>query len=199
MNVLIGCEESGEVRRAMRARGHNAWSCDVLPAADGSPYHFQCDLRELLANRTRQWDLGIFHPECTYLTNSGVCHLHTDPSRWAKLDDGAEFFRLCLEAPIARIAVENPIPHKYAVERIGRKYDQIVQPWMFGHPERKATCFWLKNLPPLQPTNNVKEEMLLLPKSQQQRLHYLSPGPERWKERSRTFRGIAEAMASQWA
>ena len=111
----------------------------------------------------------------------------------------AEFFKRLMDAPVAKIAIENPIPHKYATEIIGRKYDQIVRPWNFGHPERKATCFWLKNLPRLKETQNVKDEMLKLPKNQQQRLHYLPPSPDRWKERSRTYLGIAVAMAAQWS
>ena len=141
-NILIGCEYSGTVREAFAKLGFNTWSCDLLPT-DIPGQHFQCDVREVL---DKGWDLAIFHPSCTYLTNSGVCHLKTDPTRWAKLDEAGEFFRLLLNAPIPRIAIENPIPHKYAVERIGRKYDQIIQPWQFGHTESKATCLWLKNL-----------------------------------------------------
>ena len=141
----------------------------------------------------------IAHPECTYLTNAGVCHLHTDKTRWAKLDVGAAFFKMFLDCKIPHKAIENPIMHKYAVERIGgKRQDQVIQPWWFGHTEKKATCLWLHNLPKLTMTNNVKEEMELLPKRVQQRLHYLSPGPDRWKERSRTYQGIADAMAEQW-
>ena len=104
-----------------------------------------------------------------------------------------------LESPIPRKALENPIPHKYALQRIGRKYDQIIHPWQFGHMEQKATCLWLEGLPPLEPTNNVREAMMQLPKRERERLHYLSPGPERWKLRSETYTGIAEAMAEQWS
>ena len=196
MNVLISCEYSGRTRSAFRALGHNVWSCDLLPSVDKSPRHIQGDVLDVI--KSRDWDLMIAHPPCTYLSNSGVCHLHTDPARWYKLDDGAAFFKTLLEADIPKIAIENPIPHKYAVERIGRKYDQLVQPWMFGHKERKATCFWLKGLDKLTETDNVREEMLKLPKREQQRLHYLSPGPNRWKIRSTTFQGIADAMAKQW-
>lgn len=195
MKVLIACEYSGTVRDALLRKGHDAISCDILPTDNPGPHH-QGDIKEILYSEN--WDLIIAHPPCTYLTNSGVCHLHKDPSRWSKLDDGAEFFKLFLNHPCERICIENPIPHKYAVERIGRKYDQIIQPWMFGHTERKATCLWLKGLPPLHPSNNVKEEMLKLPKNQQQRLHYLPPSPDRWKLRSKTYQGIAEAMAEQW-
>ena len=140
----------------------------------------------------------IGHPECTYLANSGVCWLHKDITRWLKLFDGAEFFKKLLNTNIPKIAVENPIQHKYARSIIGVEPTQIIQPWMFGHMERKATCLWLKGLEPLKPTNIVKEGMLKLPKSQQQRLHYLSPGPERSKLRSKTYQGIADAMADQW-
>jgi len=140
----------------------------------------------------------IAHPTCTYLTNSGVSWLHKDINRWPKLFDGAAFFNLLMNAPIDKICAENPIMHKYARQLIGRRHDQLVQPWMFGHTERKATCFWLKGLPPLIETENVRDEMLLLPKNVQQRLHYLSPGPDRWKLRSATFPGIANAMADQW-
>jgi len=112
--------------------------------------------------------------------------------------EGAEFFKRLLEAPIPRIAIENPIMHKYAVAIIGRRQDQVIQPWMFGHPEQKATCLWLKNLPKLIETDNVKAQMLALPKSEQQKMHYLPPSKDRWKLRSKTFEGIARAMATQW-
>ena len=194
MKVLIACEFSGIVRDAFRLRGHDAWSCDFL-STDSPGQHYQGDVRDILY---QDWDMIIAHPDCTYLTNSGVCWLHKDKSRWEKLDSAAEFFKLFLEHPCPKICIENPIPHKYALERIGRKYTQIIQPWMFGHTERKATCLWLKDLPDLKETNNVKEEMLKLPKAQQQRIHYLSPGPNRAHERSRTFVGIGKAMAEQW-
>jgi hypothetical protein len=167
----------------------------MLPT-DREGKHYQGDVRDLLA---MPWDLMVAHPPCTYLTNSGVCHLHTDPTRWALLDEGAAFFKLLLDAPIPRKAVENPIMHKYAKERIGGvKQTQVIQPWMFGHKEQKATCLWLTDLPPLTPTNDVKTEMLALPKRERERLHYLSPSADRWKLRSTTYQGIADAMASQW-
>jgi hypothetical protein len=170
-------------------------SCDLLPTDVAGP-HYQGDVTDILNNG---WDLLIAHPPCTYMTNSGVSWLHKDPTRWAALDDAAAFFNLLLDAPVKRIAVENPIMHKYAKERIGnRKQDQVVQPWMFGHMEQKGTCLWLKNLPLLTATNNVKAEMLLLPDNERQRLHYLPPGPNRWKLRSKTYQGIADAMAAQW-
>ena len=195
MKILVACEYSGRVREAFAALGHDVMSCDLLPTEQPGN-HYQGDVRDVLSE---PWDMLIAHPDCTYLTNSGVCHLHKDTSRWPKLFDGAAFFKMFLEAKHIPVkAIENPIPHKYAVQLIGRKYSQVIQPWMFGHMEQKATCLWLDGLNPLVPTNNVKAEMLLLPKNQRERLHYLSPGPDRWKERSRTFQGIADAMAAQW-
>lgn len=195
LSALVGCEFSGVVRRALRARGIAAWSCDLLPADDDSPFHIQGDVLDVLDHG---WDLLIAHPPCTYLCNSGVRWLHSDPERWAKMRGGAEFFRRLLDAPIPHVAVENPIMHKYAAEIIGRRQDQVLQPYMFGHPERKATCLWLKNLPSLVPTNDVYAEMMALPKRERERLHYLPPSPDRWKLRSTTYEGIAVAMAEQY-
>jgi len=144
------------------------------------------------------WDMMIAHPPCTYLTNAGVVWLHRDESRWSLMKDGAEFFKALLDAPIPLKAVENPIMHKYAVEIIGRRQDQVVQPWMFGHMEQKATCLWLVGLPLLKQTNNVRNEMMALPKNQRERIHYLPPSKDRWKIRSETYQGIANAMAQQW-
>lgn len=195
MRVLVACEYSGKVRDAFRAKGHDAMSCDILPTDVEGP-HYQGDVRDIINDG---WDLMVAHPPCTYLTNSGVTWLHKDPSRWAKLDEGAAFFKSLLDAPIPRIAVENPIMHKYAKERIGGvKQSQVVQPWMFGHMEQKATCLWLKGLPLLKPTKDVKAEMMALPDNERQRLHYLPPSEDRWKKRSETFQGIADAMAEQW-
>jgi hypothetical protein len=195
MKILVACEYSGRVRDAFIACGHEAMSCDILPTDVPGP-HYQGDVRDVLGDG---WDLMVAHPPCTYMTNAGVTWLHKDPTRWAKLDDAAAFFKLLLDAPIEKIAVENPIMHKYAKERIGGvKQTQVVQPWMFGHKEQKATCLWLKNLPPLVPTDNVKEAMMALPDNERQRLHYLPPSADRWKKRSETFLGIAQAMANQW-
>jgi hypothetical protein len=195
MRVLVACEYSGKVRDAFRARGHDAWSCDLLPSDTEGP-HIVGDARPLLG---LGWDLLVAHPPCTYMTNSGVCWLHKDPTRWAKLDDAAALFAAFLDAPVPRIAVENPIMHKYALERIGgRKQTQVIQPYMFGHMEQKATCLWLKGLPPLVETNNVKAGMMQLPDNVRQRLHYLPPSKDRWKLRSETYQGIADAMAAQW-
>lgn len=196
MRVLVACEYSGRVRDAFIRRGHDAMSCDLLPTDSTGP-HYQGDVQNILGDN---WDLMVAHPPCTYMTNSGVTWLHKDPTRWAKLDDAAAFFKMLLDAPIEKIAVENPIMHKYAKERIGGvKQTQVIQPWMFGHTEQKATCLWLKNLPPLVPTNDVKAEMLQLPDNERQRLHYLPPSADRWKLRSTTYMGIAEAMADQWS
>jgi len=204
VRVLIACEYSGKVRDAFIGMGHNAMSCDLLPTDVDGP-HYQGDVRDILGDG---WDLMVAHPTCTYLTNTAVSWLHApdcyDPlrlkgkPRWLALDEGAEFFKLLLDCDIPLKAIENPIPHKYAVKRIGRKYNQIVQPWMFGHMERKATCLWLEGLPKLKETDNVRTEMLKLPKREQQRLHYLPPSPNRWKLRSETYQGIANAMAQQW-
>ena len=194
MKVLVACEFSGTVREAFRNKGHDAWSCDILPSDDNSPYHIQDDIMNHL---DKGWDLMIAHPPCTFLSNSGVCWLHKDPSRWKKLSDGCKFFNMLKNTNIPKIAVENPIPHKYARSEIGY-YTQIVQPYQFGHLERKATCLWLNNLPKLKHTNNIFDEMKKLPKNQQQRLHYLPPSKDRAKIRSMTFKGIADAMADQW-
>lgn len=193
MNILIACEESGVVRDAFIAKGHNAISCDLLETSSLGP-HIQGDVLKLLEYK---WDMIIGHPPCTYLSNSGVCHLedHNNIERVRKLHEAVVFFNAILEADCDKICVENPIPHKYG---IGKTYTQIVQPWMFGHAESKATCLWLKGLPKLEETNNVKELWKSLPKKEAQRLHYLSQSPERAKLRSKTYKGIAEAMANQW-
>ena len=188
MRVLVACEYSGRTREAFRRLGHDAWSCDLLPSEDDSEFHIQGDVLGVIENN--QWDLMIAHPPCTYLCNSGVSWLYKIEERWEQMREGAEFFKALMDAPIERIAIENPIMHKYAVEIIGRRQDQLVQPWQFGHGETKATGFWLKNLPPLEPTNIVE--------GREQRLHRLPPSPDRWKERSRTYQGIADAMAEQW-
>lgn len=194
MRWLVGCEFTGSVRRALRALGHDAWSCDLLPAADGDPHHIQGDVLDVLADG---WDGAILHPPCTYLANSGVRWLYggkgavRDDVRWGRMEDAARFFRACLDAPIPRVAVENPIQHRHCRGIIGRGPDQTIQPWMFGHGETKATCLWLKGLPQLVPTRVVG--------GRTPRVHHASPGPDRWKERSITLPGIAAAMAMQWA
>jgi hypothetical protein len=194
MRVLVACEYSGAVRDAFRELGHDAMSCDLLPTDVEGP-HYQGDVFDVIDD---DWDLMVAHPPCTFLCNSGVRWLSTDITRWPHMIDGAVFFRRLLEAPIPRIAVENPIMHGHAAKIIGRRQDQVVQPWMFGHPEKKGTGLWLKNLPPLLPTDDVRDVMATLPKSVTDRIHMASPGPDRWKLRSTTYAGIAAAMASQW-
>ena len=194
MKVLVACEYSGTVRDAFIAKGHDAMSCDLLPTDVPGP-HYQGDVFDVINDG---WDLMIAHPPCTYLCNSGVCHLSKNESRWGDMREGAWFFKKLLNAEIDKIAIENPIMHKYAKVIIGRHETQIVQPWWFGHKEKKATCLWLKNLPRLTATNNVLEETEALPIKEQQRLHYLPPSEDRWKIRSQTFSGLAEAMAQQW-
>ncbi len=185
MKVLVACEFSGIVRDAFAAKGHDAWSCDILPT-ERQGNHIQDDVLKHLDDG---WDMMIAHPPCTRLANSGVMWL-AKRNLWDQMDEGVNFFLEILNANIPLIAVENPIQHKYARERI-RKPDQIIQPWMFGHGESKATCLWLKGLPKLEPTNIVE--------GREQRLHRLPPSPNRWRERSRTYQGIAEAMAEQWS
>jgi hypothetical protein len=180
VRVLVACEFSGVVRDAFLARGHDAWSCDLLSTEVVGP-HIVGDVRDELR---LGWDLMIAHPPCTHLAVSGA--------RWfkGKLREQAEalgFVRCLLEAPIPRIALENPI--SIISSRI-RKPDQVIQPWQFGHGEVKATCLWLKGLPPLTPTNVVA--------GREARVHRAPPGPDRWKDRSRTLPGIAAAMANQW-
>jgi hypothetical protein len=186
MRVLVACEFSGVVREAFRKQGHDAWSCDLLPT-EIPGQHIQGDVRDILDDG---WDMMIAHPPCTYLANSGVSWLYRKAGRWEKMREGAMFFKTILEADIPKICVENPIMHKYAVEIIRRRQDQVIQPWMFGHGETKATCLWLKNLPELEPTDMVD--------GREQRLHYLPPSKDRWKLRSITYQGIADAMAAQW-
>jgi len=195
VKVLVACEFSGVVRDAFKRQGHDAWSCDLLESEEDGQ-HLQGDIRQFL---DQAWDIMIAHPPCTYFTNSGVRWLHEDPSRWAKLDRAADLFNALLDAPISKICVENPIPHRYAVTRIkDRRYTQLIQPYMFGHQEQKATCLWLKKLKPLTPTSNLKAETMALPSRDRQRLHWLPPSPNRWKLRSTTYQGVADAMADQW-
>ena len=195
LRVLVACEYSGRVRDAFIRLGHDAVSCDILPSDAPGP-HIQGDVLSVLGDG---WDLMIAHPPCTYLANSGVCHLHKDAKRWIALFHGADFFKALLNAPIKMVAIENPVMHKYAKRLIGTDGPtQIVQPWMFGHKEQKATGLYLRGLMPLRETSNVRAETMALPDNERQRLHYLPPGPNRWKLRSTTFQGIADAMADQW-
>lgn len=198
MKVLIGCEFSGVVRDAFVDRGHDAYSCDLLPTLDTSKHpnrHHQGDIIELLSD---EWDLLIAHPPCTRLANSGVRWLRNPPpgrtvaSMQAELEEGARLFSRLLNASVPRICIENPVMHKHAKALIENYFPpaQSIQPWQFGHGETKRTCFWLKNLPPLTPTNVVA--------GRQQRVWLEPPGPDRWMKRSVTYQGIADAMADQW-
>ena len=195
MKVLVACEYSGIVRDAFIRKGHDAMSCDILPTDNDGP-HYHGEVEDLL---DEPFDLVIAHPPCTYLSNSGVRWLNTEPGRWDKMRAGAKFFRLMTRFNAPKIAIENPIQHRYAIAEHGLgKPSQIIHPYMFGHPEQKATGLWLIGLPYLNQTNNVKREMMKLPTSDRNRILWTSPGPERWKTRSTTYTGIAEAMANQW-
>ena len=181
MKIIIGCEFSGIVRDSFLAKGHDAWSCDLLDTEIPGP-HIKGNLLEIL---DQGWDMAIFHPPCTHLAVSG--------SRWFKnkqveQKEALEFVRSLIECNIPRWALENPIS---IISSHFRKPDQIIQPWMFGQGETKATCLWLKGLPKLTPTNIVE--------GREQRCHKMGPSPDRWKNRSRTFKGVAEAMSIQWS
>lgn len=191
MKVLIACEYSGRVRSAFRALGHDAWSCDLLEAEDASPYHIQGDV---LAVLHQGWDLMVAHPPCTHLAVSGARHFSAKKAD-GRQQEAIDFFMALAKAPIARIAIENPV---CIMSSVWREPDQTIQPWQFGHPEQKSTCLWLKGLPPLFSTKNVYQHMMTLPRSERERIHMMPPGDDRWKERSRTFEGIAQAMAAQW-
>lgn len=200
--ALVGCECSGAVRRALRARGWDAWSCDLKPAEDGSPHHIQGDVLAVLNDG---WDLGIFHPVCTRLANSGVRWLNAPPpgktviEMWRALVEGAEFYCALRDAPIPFRAIENPVMHSHARRIINPGARQVVQPWWFGDPFFKATGFELVNLPELVPTNRLTP-----PKAGTAEhvawsaVHREPPGPQRQANRSRTFPGIADAIAEQW-
>ncbi len=183
LRILVGCEYSGVVRDAFSALGHDAWSCDILPT-EAPGQHIQGDVLQVLG---AGWDAAIFHPPCTHLAVSGA--------RWfpAKRADGSQqkainFFMALTRAPIPRIAIENPV---YIMSSHYRKPDQVIQPFMFGDPYMKTTCLWLKNLPPLRATNVVE--------GREQACWRMPPGPNRWKERSKTYPGIAQGMAAQWS
>lgn len=183
LKVLVACEYSGVVRDAFIRGGHESMSCDLLDTEAPGP-HYKGDVRDVL---DYPWDLMIAHPPCTDLSVSGARHF-VGKRLTGKQQSGASFFMMLAKADIPRIAIENPVS---IMSSLYRKPDQIIQPWMFGHGETKATCLWLKGLPPLKPTNIVE--------GREQRIHRMPPSPDRWKERSRTFDGIAQAMSLQWA
>lgn len=189
MRVLIACETSGETRMAFAARGHEAWSCDLLPADDGEiKRHIISDVREVLR---MPWDLVIAHPPCTRLCNSGVRWL-AERDLWHEMREGAALFLDCLNANAPRVAVENPVMHGHARKIIGRGPNFTVQPWQFGDDFKKRTCFWTRGLTPLVPTSDLDGS------TARPDVHHASPGPDRWKIRSKTYPGIAAAMAEQW-
>ncbi len=196
MNVLVGCEYSGAVRDAFTRRGHFAVSCDLLPSDAPHGDHYQGDIFDLLGPGNG-WDLAIFFPPCTFLCVSGLHWNQRVPGRAEETEKALAFVAALLSADVPRIALENPIG---CISTRIRKPDQVIQPWQFGHPESKATCLWLKNLPPLKPTN-----VLPLPPSgrwQNQTAsgqNKLGPSPDRWKIRSETYQGVADAMAEQWS
>tara|TARA_Y100000401_G_scaffold117519_1_gene126806 strand:- start:288 stop:908 length:621 start_codon:yes stop_codon:yes gene_type:complete len=202
MKVLIACEFSGVVRDAFAARGHEAWSCDLLPTTSPGNHHM-CDVRDVLQggghDPGKSWDLMIAHPPCTYLCASGLHWNKRKPERAAKTEAALEFVIELLNAPIHRIALENPVG---CISTRVRKYDDMVHPWMFGHDASKRTCLWLKNLPPLQPTRYVEPRWVDgKPRWANQTdsgQNKLGPSEDRWKIRSITYKGIAEAMADQW-
>jgi len=195
MRVLVACEFSAIVRDAFIERGHDAYSVDLLPTEGDPEWHYQDDA--LVVARECGWDLVIAHPPCTRLTKAGVRWLH-ERDLWKEMREAAGFFRSFLELDVPMVAVENPVMHRYATEVVGRKQDQVVQPWMFGHLESKGTGLWLKGLPPLVPTEDVKASTMALTPKERDRAHWAAPGPDRWKMRSRTYAGIAAAMADQW-
>lgn len=203
MRVLVACEFSGVVRRAFRSVGHDAWSCDLLPAEDGDKHHIVGDVLDVMRDG---WDGMVAHPPCTRLANSGVRWLHVPPpgktveDMWYEFREGVEFYIAIRNAPIRYKAIENPVMHRYARDAIGHIERHIIQPWWFGEPCFKATGFELHGgWKPLVPTN-----MLTPPKPGTEEhkkwswVHRASPGPDRWKERSRTLPGVAMAMATQW-
>ena len=203
MKVLKACEYSGRVRDAFTKKGHDAISCDLLPS-ETHGNHYQGDVRDLLKN-LRGYDLLIAHPPCTRLANSGVRWLHKPPKgktvdqMWAELSEGAEFYKALRNADIEKKAIENPIMHKYARELIEPGYRQVIQPWWFGEKAFKATGLELINLPDLVPTNKLTPpKKNTVEHKEWSAIHRAPPSPDRWKLRSTTFQGIADAMADQW-
>jgi len=224
MKILVACEWSGTVRDAFRARGHDAWSCDIIPCEGDNTYHFQQDVIEIIYDGC--WDMLIAHPPCTYLANSGVHWLHRQPGRWDKMVTASVFFKTFLSSGIPKICVENPVMHGYAVSLIGEPYTQTIQPYDFGENASKRTCLWLKSLPKLNSTKFIEPvyhckcgynfvyslgkygcpdcggengpARAIWENQTPSGQNKLGPSPDRAKLRGRTYRGIAEAMAIQW-
>lgn len=193
MRALVACEESQAVTLALRREGVEAYSCDLLPCSGGHPeWHIQADALEVCK---MDWDMVLAFPPCTHLAVSGA-RWFEEKKRNGRQQMAIGFF-LAFTAldHVPHVAIENPVG---IMSSVYRKPDQVIQPWMFGHPETKATCLWLKGLPILKPTKDVRAEMESLSDAQQHRIHHMAPGPERAKERSKTYKGIADAMAAQW-
>ena len=188
MRILVACEFSQIVTKAFRDKGHEAYSCDLIPTEGNPEWHIQGNVLKYISDN---WDMMIAFPPCTYLCNSGVRWLYERPDRWDLMKDACIFFNRLLDANINYIAVENPIQHSWARQLI-RPCDQIIQPYYFGDKERKATCLWLKNLPPLIAQFSGGEDI-------KQSIFHTPPGKERWRKRSKTFNGVARAMAEQWS
>jgi hypothetical protein len=196
MRVLVGCEYSGKVREAFRSMGHDAWSCDLLPSDDGSEFHIQGDVTELLDDG---WDLMVAFPPCTYLCSSGLHWNKRRPERAAKTEEALRFVQALMDAPIPRIAIENPVG---CISTRIRKASQYVQPYQFGDDASKKTGLWLKGLPLLVPTRRVEPRIVNGKKRWGNQTdsgqNNLGPSEDRWKIRSETYSGIADAMAAQW-
>ena len=200
--VLVACEESQAITIELRKKGIEAYSCDILPCSGGYPeWHIQGDAIE--EAYSGKYTSMIGNPPCTFLCNSGVRWIYqngkansdksnVNKQRWKAMQEGAKFFTKLLNAPVERIAIENSIMHQYAKEIVGKNQDQVIQPWMFGHPDKKGTCLWLKGFPELKPTKTIPKQ------ERKDTIHFMSPGPERNKLRSKTFQGIAKAIADQW-
>jgi hypothetical protein len=195
-DILVACEFSGIVRDAFREQGFDAVSCDLRETEKNPEYHIKRDVLKVLDRR--DWDLMVAHPPCTYLSNSGVRWLYEKDERWQDMIKGAVFFRKLLNADITHIAVENPVMHKWAKKVIGEDYTQSVQPYEFGHPKSKRTCFWLKNLPRLEPTDILERESGTWDNQTPSGQNKLGPGEDRAKKRSKFWPNMAEAMAKQW-
>lgn len=196
MRILVACEYSNTVAGAFRARGHDVMSCDILESEGESKYHHQGDAREVIGDG---WDMIIAHPPCTYLSNAGTCWFRKgeNTERMELMRKGVAFFKMFQDADVKHLCIENPVMNPYAGAYI-EKPTQYVQPYHFGHLESKRTGLWLRGLPKLLPTNDVKAEAMALPEKVRRRLDHLPPSPDRAKLRSKTYQGIAEAMAEQW-
>ena len=209
MRILVACEESQAVTKELRRLGHEAYSCDVIECSGGHPkWHIKQDVLPLLNGDCEfttmdgavhkidgEWDMIIAFPPCTHLAVSGAVWFE-QKRQDGRQQQGIDFFMQFTKVCCQKVAIENPVG---IMSTYYRKPDQIIQPWQFGHPEKKSTCLWLKGIPILHSTNDVSDYMKMLPKCKQERNHYMSPGPERAKLRSKTYPGIASAMAEQWA